>query len=73
MFKNLASCIPKNKSERKNKITASQKTLKYMIPNKAKITDTQNGKNSIEINNNKETEILITITLYYTEYVRNSI
>jgi hypothetical protein len=37
------SGVPKSKSDTRNNSTDSIKKLKYPIPNKAKITDNQNG------------------------------
>lgn len=46
--KNLASFAAKNKSDKKSRMTASQKKEKYAIPIKAKMADTQKGIKSTE-------------------------
>jgi hypothetical protein len=70
MPKNFASLVPYNKSDRKNKRTASIKSEKYIIPTSPKIKDTQNGIKSIENNSTKKAKILRVIFLYYTLYIK---
>jgi hypothetical protein len=48
IFRSLLSFIPKSKSDKKNKITASQKNGNKNIPPIASIKDTQNGKNKMD-------------------------
>lgn len=64
--KSLSSFIPKRRSERRNKKTASQKKENKMIPIKAKIQDSQKGINKIDNSSTKEAKILSIIPLYYT-------
>jgi len=44
----LPAFVPYNKSDKKNKIIASQKTLKYTIPQIANMVEAQNGKKSTD-------------------------
>lgn len=62
--------VPYNRSDRRSSILASQKTLKYIIPINANMTDIQNGRKSIENKSIKKAEIRSIIASYYTLYFK---
>jgi hypothetical protein len=65
---NFATFSPYNKSDKRNNRVASRKISKYIIPKNASKTETEKGKNNIEIANTKIPKILRKriIVLYYT-------
>ncbi|MGH7249800.1 MAG: hypothetical protein ACREGC_02395 [Minisyncoccia bacterium] len=67
-LKSLACRVPYNKSEIKNKKTASAKYEKNIIPASPNNTDIQKGQNKMEMSKRTEKQILFkTIFLYYLE------
>ena len=66
------SFIPKSKSDKKNKATASQNIGKYTIPKSANKIDIQNGIKSIENKSMKKNKIRIIIILILHALVENT-
>jgi len=64
---NLVSGAPYNRSINRNDRTASKKKEKYIIPAKARITDTQKGKNNREKRSIITARILSAMYLSYRE------